>query len=566
MGRAVDSVHHRHTNVHENEVVAERVGLEYVDGLATVLRDSREHTQLLQRPLRAHLRHLVVLHNQHGARGVRLEADQHLHVLAAAAGVLSGRLARGGGRVRRLSLPHGGGRLVEVEVLERLLRQFRHDVVVLGVDVVELVLPRRHGGLHVRRGGGGLHGQLELHGQHHVVAHRGHQRAPHLLQVVLGHGDAEPQLGPVLVEHVGVAGAGLPGLPNRGGLRQLQRVLLGGGAGVAEDEGEGVGGLVLRHGEAHLPVRRLCDALLQQDAQHAEQPVLVSQHRAGVELEGGGEAHAAVAEPVELRGKAAERLRELELRLLEVVQHLLLEHERVADILHEIAQPLHGEAQLREGHALPGGVRPRGRLVLLLQRVDVAGDLMAGSAHLVDHLAQEGLLDLAELLELLLLQLEARLADQPLSVVADEASRVVEGPVDVPVDVAVNQQMLDTPILLPETNRDIVDRVACAEVVEDLEHQLLLVRAELRDRLPDVLFGSVPQHVHLHLVRPYHIARASKPVHGDGCVVEKVLELGFHFQPFRSQLRHQTTPTKRELAVPRFGELPVVGSVNGILG
>mmetsp|Transcript_9769 Transcript_9769/g.23914 ORF Transcript_9769/g.23914 Transcript_9769/m.23914 type:complete len:257 (+) Transcript_9769:1107-1877(+) len=159
---------------------------------------------------------------------------------------------------------------------------------------------------------------------------------------------------------------------------------------------------------------------------------------------------------------------------------------------------------------------------VLLQRRQHPAHHVAGGADLVEELAHERGLHLCELSLLLRRDPEALFADFAVGVIADAAPGVAEGAIGIPVDVGVDQQLADRAVLGAEADRNVLDRVARPQRLENLQHKLLLVRAKVHDWLAEVLLFGVPEYVELRLVAPQHVPRPGEPVHGDWRVVEEV--------------------------------------------
>ena len=94
------------------------------------------------------------------------------------------------------------------------------------------------------------------------------------------------------------------------------------------------------------------------------------------------------------------------------------------------------------------------------------------------------------------------------SVVPDEATGVAEAPIGVPAHVAVDQLVLDGAALCADGDKTILDRVAAPKGLVDTQHQLLVIRAELHDRLPNVLVSSAAQCDQPGLVGPKNVTSA----------------------------------------------------------
>mmetsp|Transcript_63652 Transcript_63652/g.153718 ORF Transcript_63652/g.153718 Transcript_63652/m.153718 type:complete len:276 (+) Transcript_63652:1492-2319(+) len=228
---------------------------------------------------------------------------------------------------------------------------------------------------------------------------------------------------------------------------------------------------------------------------------------------------------------------------------------RVGDEVGHLGQLLHRAVEQHPGAVDPpllGLRQPRGELEYA--RVDEAEALLRDVTRRLDQVQRardEGVEHLERALRLLEQRLGARLAHTPPRVVADEAARVVEGLLPLVVhlvrDVAVDEQRHDLARLGAEAHGHVLDDVARAQGLEDLEDELLLVGAELHDRLSDVLLRGVTQHVELGLVSPHDVAGAAQPVQGDRRVLEEVDELGV-LLPLLQNLVGARVAVQRDLA------------------
>jgi hypothetical protein len=122
-----------------------------------------------------------------------------------------------------------------------------------------------------------------------------------------------------------------------------------------------------------------------------------------------------------------------------------------------------------------------------------------------------------------------------------------------PINVGVDQHVLDRTVPGPQASLIVTDLFAGRQAVQNvLDH--LLIGVKLGDQVPDILVGGVPQQRQLRLVGPENPAVCADPVNSLGRVLEEVAQLALTaseplFDP--PALRHLGLERGRLLLQPR---------------
>ena len=115
------------------------------------------------------------------------------------------------------------------------------------------------------------------------------------------------------------------------------------------------------------------------------------------------------------------------------------------------------------------------------------------------------------------------LGDLLLAHIAGEAAAVDE-PAMLPQHVGIQQRVLDGSVIAAQPHRIIDQGFAAREPLQQIGHDVL-VSVELGQRMPDVLLRGIAQHLELRLVGAEDDAVGADPMHADGGVLEKVVEI-----------------------------------------
>ena len=92
--------------------------------------------------------------------------------------------------------------------------------------------------------------------------------------------------------------------------------------------------------------------------------------------------------------------------------------------------------------------------------------------------------------------------------VSNEAPRVSEAAVRVPVDVAVDEQDLHLVALRSEAEGYVVDGLTSTQATEHLLKQLRLIGTELTDVVSDILISCIAKTLQLGFIRPNDVSGA----------------------------------------------------------
>ena len=100
------------------------------------------------------------------------------------------------------------------------------------------------------------------------------------------------------------------------------------------------------------------------------------------------------------------------------------------------------------------------------------------------------------------LQFGPFLSNLPTRIISNKAASVTKAAVGIVANVGVDKEMDDFAILGPESNRDIPNGVATAQLLENLQNEFFFVGTEFHNGLTNVFLCRISEHIELSLVGP----------------------------------------------------------------